>query len=1314
MQLLNLTLSAPTAVACAVPGHFSDPKRDEIALLRGSSTLELVRPDPDTGKLLTVSTQELFCHVRSMVAFKLLGSRMHHLVVGSDSGAIAMLAYHPRLNMFVRVQWQAFGRSGNRRAVAGEYVAADPRGRAVFIGAIDQARLAYIVNHGGQSNETTNGDTETDSSHAAIDSSPQPLLSSPISSDCPRTVLFDVVGVDVGYDNPIFACLETSYEAADADISGIPARRQPGLLNQTLAYYEVDLGLKRFVRRWEMTVDRTSHKLIPIPGDKEGPGGVLVCSSGWISYISPQLNIDQSTTTDDQSSLPVTHVRAPIPMWRRKDGAEHAAGQIKKRQHHILILLQSEHGDLFRVKLGIDQTTNQVNRLSIEYFDTIPVASSLCLFTSGYLLATSETGDHFMYSLNRLGDDAPVELSSDDVPTHALVTDREIQRALESLKSSFMRRPLTNITIVDIMESLSPLTSANVLNLGNEMSPQVYGLRGYRNDSRFTITRYGLEAEELSTGALPPGAQSLWSSPAPWNQSGDDGNNNNNSISELAALDTYVLVAFANHTLVLELGETIDVAKDTPFVTNRRTFAIRQLESGIVVQVHSTGVRSILNNAQTVDWKVPRDGGEIVCAAINTRQVIIALSSGSLMYFELDNSRSHSATGQSLLVDRQVSGAASNRRVIRSAVTCLAVGEVPNRRTRYPFVAVGCADSTLRLMSLAPDRVLSPILTRSLDTVPESLAFFTVVDRAIHARHPTTWLYVGLRNGTMARSVIAEHSMQFSYEHTQVLAGAGVGIQLQSVQVGSDGNTSAILAMGAVPWLSYYVQGRHTTVPVTYEAIVAATTLRSEHIGNCIAALSGKQLCLIQIAAAAARPFNHAARPLTSTPRRFAQHPVSSYFVVAEADHQATAASSGISASNQADTDSGRIDETDGDTDVDGPVRGPNGSWLSAVRLIDPYSPESHSQLFELDANEAAFSIVICQFASRPGETFALVGTATGLTPSPYRCESAAIRTYKFSMDGTQLEFVHSTPIDVDGAVPHCMVAFDGRLLVGLGRMLRIYDMGKQRLLRKCQSAVDVLPSRAITLHTPPEAPPGANGLRFVVGDARESVLIGIYHRPTNTIRMVADDALPRYITCSAMLDADTVVAGDKFGNVFVLRLPDDARKLAANATAVTGITFGEGWLNGQCAQFELVASFHVGEMITSLIPTTLLGPGRASSNSQGKANEADAIVVYTTILGRIGVLAPFKTRSDFEFMSAIETRMRAEMQLPIQAETAISYRGKYSPVKAVIDGDLCEMFGALGQQRMQKAVDHIAETSDETIEEFLRRIARFRAMYSF
>lgn len=59
------------------------------------------------------------------------------------------------------------------------------------------------------------------------------------------------------------------------------------------------------------------------------------------------------------------------------------------------------------------------------------------------------------------------------------------------------------------------------------------------------------------------------------------------------------------------------------------------------------------------------------------------------------------------------------------------------------------------------------------------------------------------------------------------------------------------------------------------------------------------------------------------------------------------------------------------------------------------------------------------------------------------------------------------TPVE---DVPLAIAPFQGRVLVGVGKLLRIYDMGKKKLLRKCENKVGVL----LSGHGP--VPPERNG----------------------------------------------------------------------------------------------------------------------------------------------------------------------------------------------------------------------------------------------
>ncbi len=92
-------------------------------------------------------------------------------------------------------------------------------------GAVEKQKLVYILNRDAQAHLT---------------------ISSPLEAHKSNTLVYNIVGVDVGFENPVFACLEMDYEEADTDPTGEGALKT----QQTLTFYELDLGLNHVVRKY--------------------------------------------------------------------------------------------------------------------------------------------------------------------------------------------------------------------------------------------------------------------------------------------------------------------------------------------------------------------------------------------------------------------------------------------------------------------------------------------------------------------------------------------------------------------------------------------------------------------------------------------------------------------------------------------------------------------------------------------------------------------------------------------------------------------------------------------------------------------------------------------------------------------------------------------------------------------------------------------------------------------------------------------------------------------------------------------------------
>ncbi|KAG0308305.1 Splicing factor 3B subunit 3 [Dissophora globulifera] len=1166
MFMYNLTLQAPNAINQAILGNFSGTRQQEL-IVSHISRIELLRPDTTTGKVHSILSHDVFGVIRSLAVFRLTGASKDYIVVGSDSGRIVILEYNPTKNVFEKVHQETFGKSGCRRIVPGQYLATDPKGRAVMIGSMEKQKLVYILNR---------------------DIAARLTIGSPLEAHKSHTIVHYCTGVDVGFENPIFACLEIDYSEADQDPTGVALRET----EKMLTYYELDLGLNHVVRKWSEAVDRKSNMLVAVPGGTDGPSGVLVCSEDYITYK----HIGSATLT-----VPIPRREDPLEIKER--GLLIVSGVVHKMRNSFFLLLQSEEGDLYKVT--IDYTGDTVNEIKIKYFDTVSVASGLCILKSGFLFVASEFGNHSFYQFEKLGDDDDTpEFSSKDF---MLMDGDHLDR-----KVYFKPRPLENLLLVDELTSMAPLTDAKVLNLTDEDTPQIYALCGRGSRSTMRILRHGLEVTEMAVSPLPANPTAVWTT----RLTADD------------LYDQYIIVSFSNATLILSIGETVEEVTDTGFLATTPTIAVQQLGQDALLQIYPQGIRHIRSNKQVTEWRAP-GGRNIVRAATNRQQVVIALAGGELVYFEVDESGNLSESNV--------------RREMPGNVTCLSIQPLPPNRRRVRYLAVGCDDNTVRILSLDASSCLEPLSLQALSAVPESL------------------------NGVLLRTVLDQTTGQLSDTRTRFLGARAVKLFALNMA----GNP-AVLALSSRPWLSYQMQSRIHLNPLSYEALEFAASFTSEQCLEGVVAIAGNELKIFTIEKFG-QVFNETAIPLTYTPRRFVVNPLHKSIAIIETDHQTY---STLEKKKKLEQLGFTDEENELDPVIFGNSRSAPGKWASLIRILNPANGETTFKL-ELQQNEAAFSLALLNFAVEAGELFLAVGTAADVTLAPKSLSSGFIHIYKFVNDGMGLELVHKTPVD---EVPHALLHFQGRLLAGIGKTLRIYDLGKRKLLRKCENRTT--PNCIVSLNN--------QGDRIIIGDIQESVHYASYIASENKIVVFADDKAPRWISCSTMIDYNTVAAGDKFGNFFVDRLPQKLSQEIDEDDAGSK-SVGKGYLHGAAHKVDLVAHYHVGDVLTSLAKTSFVAGGRE-------------MILYTSFLGGIGIFIPFQTKEDIDFFQTLEMHMRNEMP-PLAGRDHLSYRGYHVPVKGTVDGDICEQYNQLSGDKKRL----IAEELDRTPAEIQKKIEDMR-----
>ncbi|GJX27406.1 splicing factor 3B subunit 3-like protein, partial [Tanacetum coccineum] len=257
-------------------------------------------------------------------------------------------------------------------------------------------------------------------------------------------------------------------------------------------------------------------------------------------------------------------------------------------------------------KVTLDHNNDRVTELKIKYFDTIPTSSALCVMKSdGFLFAASEFGNHALYQFQAIGTNPDVESSS----STSMETDEGFQPVL------FKPRGLKNLVRIDQMESLMPIMGMKVVNLFKEETPQIFTLCGQGPRSSLRILRPGHAIIELSVSQLPGVQTAFWTVKKNINDE----------------FDAYIVVSFANATLVLSIGgETVEEVSDSGlFLGTTPSLGVSMIGDDSLMQVHPTGIRHIREDGRIDEWRTPGKQ-TIVKVGYNRFQVVIALSGNTV------------------------------------------------------------------------------------------------------------------------------------------------------------------------------------------------------------------------------------------------------------------------------------------------------------------------------------------------------------------------------------------------------------------------------------------------------------------------------------------------------------------------------------------------------------------------------------------------------------------------------------------------------------------------------------------------------------
>lgn len=88
-------------------------------------------------------------------------------------------------------------------------------------------------------------------------------------------------------------------------------------------------------------------------------------------------------------------------------------------------------------------------------------------------------------------------------------------------------------------------------------------------------------------------------------------------------------------------------------------------------------------------------------------QIALGLSNRELVYFEIDE--------YDQLIEHK------ERKEMSGRISSLSLGQVPDGRLRAPFLAVGCNDMTIKILSTDPKSCLEVLSLQALSSIPSDL-----------------------------------------------------------------------------------------------------------------------------------------------------------------------------------------------------------------------------------------------------------------------------------------------------------------------------------------------------------------------------------------------------------------------------------------------------------------------------------------------------------------------------------------------------------------------------------------------------------------
>ena len=709
MYLGNIAIKQSTTVSHSIVGNFTSSNKPDLIIVKGISRLELIHlensklsstePVTTSFQCETIISLETFSHIRKIAPIKDTYSKKDNIVVLSDSGKLVIFEVDIDKRKFKKINQEIYGKTGCRRLTPGEYLAIDNKSRAIMIGGIEKEKFVYIfkeIDNNNVSNvnieeNTKKGNLKNNNGHIN-----NKIISSPLEVFTPKHICYDLIALDVGYANPIFASIEVKYNSTQDWISNNYKITEDNRYQKKLLLYQVEIKNNYVIQLIQHEIDNSAYSLFSINYEKSIgvsqikslQGTFLIFCKGFFyfmtikenkinkeeKYYFENNNINKIENNKNNNSIII--INKAVYKSQEKDINEYN------------LLCQSQFGNIYHILFKINQKPFEIYSILINIIFKCSPGSTMSVIDN-YLFLGKETSDSEIYSIS----ENKKTTKDENQPNLSKILELKKEINFNSLNSLidfkygiYDSSGIKKLFTISGNKEESYLKSVNIKNIYNISS----------------ISINKIPAQPLKILAIKKKYE-------------DDFN-------------SLIIFSFVNKTLVYEIDhndKTLRELKNNFFEVKSPSLYVSIVKDNSFLQVLPNGILHIKSEKKTTFLK---SSSIINCACATDNQLVVGLENKELLYFEFDNTLNK-----------------PDIKVIGKKISLVEFCPIDEGIFKSKYIAVCIDDSTINILSLEKDKLFFMASTMK---IPDNVSSMKIIQNDKHYSH-SFMAFVGLTNGVL-------------------------------------------------------------------------------------------------------------------------------------------------------------------------------------------------------------------------------------------------------------------------------------------------------------------------------------------------------------------------------------------------------------------------------------------------------------------------------------------------------------------------------------------------------------------------------------